>query len=61
MRTGDEDEGLGKNGNLEVHDHVQTRVVGVTVQRGDAKGVLEKGGLVDDGVERQSRGDLYRP
>ncbi len=58
VRTGNEDKSLSKNGDLEVHDHVQTRVVGVVVQRGNAKLVLEEGGVVDDSEERQSRSNL---
>lgn len=47
MRTGDEDESLRDNGNLEVDDHVKLRVIVIagsgrgTVREGNAKGIEE--------------------
>ena len=59
MRTGDEDERLRDDGNLEVDDRVQLLVVRVDGEgRGerDAKLVLEEGRLLDD----DNKGDPER-
>jgi hypothetical protein len=48
--SGDEDEGLRDDSDLEVDDHVDLRVVGTLVS-GDAELVLEEGGIVDDDEE----------
>ena len=51
MRTGDEDESLRDDGNLEVDDRVQLRVVRVDGEgrrEADTELVLEEGGLLDD-------------
>lgn len=53
MRTGDENERLGDDGNLEVDNHVELGIVVFDGQAGcgvqvDAEGVLEEVGVDDD-------------
>ena len=61
MRTSDEDEGLGDDGNLEVHDHVKLRIVvvidsgGSTVGESDTELVVEPSGTDDDGNKGDAR------
>lgn len=50
MRSGDEDQSLRDNGNLQIDDHVQSSVVDVLV-RLDPEPVLEEAGVVDDDEE----------
>ena len=56
MRASDEDQRLRDDGDLEVDDHVQHRVVrgGHIVVESHAKLVLEEGGFHDDDDERDA-------
>jgi hypothetical protein len=54
VRSGDKDQGLRDDGDLEVDDHVHLTSVGVLVTL-DAKLVLEEGGVVDDDEEDDGR------
>lgn len=57
VRTSDEDEGLRDDGDLEVDDHMELRVVGDDRARGEGKAelVLEEGRLDDDVDEGDAR------
>jgi len=54
--SGDEDEGLGDDGNLEVDDHVTSVVVDVLADGVDTESVLEEAGVVHDSEQSDRRG-----
>ena len=60
MRTGDEDESLGDDGDLEVGDHVELRIIrldGAGLEA-DAELVLEERGLLDDDDKSDTGGKV---
>lgn len=60
MRTSDENQSLGDDGNLQVDDHVELGVIRALLAwelQGDAEGVLEEVGLHDDDNKGDARND----
>ena len=60
MRTGDENEGLGDDSDLQVDNHVELRVVrfGGSCLESDTKFVLEEVGFHDDDDQSNAKGDV---